>query len=71
MVDNAADSAAQRRAKAYLFDNNISLEQVQKAWDKGIESGNGILKNFAEHGKGPLDLAPHLINDLLHRHGND
>lgn len=60
-------------AKLYLFDNGISMETLQAAWDRALdpETGNPIIKNLAEHGQIPLDLPPHLIADLLKRYPED
>lgn len=70
-VANAQDQSAEYRAKAYMLDEGISMERLQRAWDSAVKGGNPVVKSLATAGKGPLDLPPHLIKDLLHRHGND
>lgn len=39
------------RAKAWLFDKGISLEEIETAWSNAIKKDNFIIKNLAENGK--------------------
>ena len=61
----------ENRAKAWCFDNGRTVEEMERAWEKGVEAGNPILKNLDRHRHTWLDLAPHLLPDLLKRYGEN
>ena len=67
-----ADPRTREVAKIYCFDNSISTETLQDAWDRACDpaTGNSIIQNFAKNGLDPFDLPPHLIVDLLKKYGS-
>lgn len=61
------------RAKAWLFDNNISLEEIETAWNNAIIRNNFLINNLAKNGKKWWWLGENtrLLQQLIERYGND
>lgn len=61
------------KAKAWLFDNNISLEEIEKAWNNAIKRNNFLINNLAKNGKKWWWLGENtrLLQQLIERYGND
>lgn len=59
------------RAKAWLFDKEISLEEIETAWSNAIKKDNFIIKNLAENGKKWWWLGNNtrLLQQLIERYG--
>lgn len=59
------------RAKAWLFDKGISLEEIETAWSNAIKKDNFIIKNLAENGKKWWWLGNNtrLLQQLIERYG--
>lgn len=58
-------------AKAWAFNNGVSQEQIEKAWDNAIEKGNFIIRNLDKNGKKWWWLGdnPTLLQQLIERFG--
>lgn len=63
-------ASTRNRAKAWCFDNNITEEQILKAWNKALEQGVPIVKNLDNHGHTWWMLPPHLLEQLLRRYSD-
>lgn len=59
------------RAKVWLFDKGISLEEIETAWSNAIKKDNFIIKNLAENGKKWWWLGNNtrLLQQLIERYG--
>ncbi len=59
------------RAKAWLFDKGISLEEIETAWSNAIKKDNFIIKNLAKNGKKWWWLGNNtrLLQQLIERYG--
>lgn len=59
------------RAKAWLFDKGISLEEIETAWSNAIKKDNFIIKNLVKNGKKWWWLGNNtrLLQQLIERYG--
>lgn len=57
--------------KVWCFENNITQEQVQKAWDKAAEANVMVVQNYIFYGNGAFDLPQHLFKQLVERYGGE
>jgi hypothetical protein len=56
------------RAKAWCFDNGVTEEQIQTAWDNAKENGVLVVQNLSKHGHSWWWLPPHLLQQLFDRY---
>ena len=56
------------RAKAWCFDNGMTKEQMEQAWDNAIKAGNKIIINLSEHDHKWYNLQNHLLKQLVERY---
>lgn len=58
-------------AKAWCFDNGISLEDIENAWDKAIKENCFVVKNLDKNGYKWWWLGdnPKLLSQLMERYG--
>lgn len=68
MTQFVRDEEQVYKTKAFMFDNGITVEEIDKAWLVGIDAGNKILKSFSDAGMEAIDLPVHLIKDLIVRY---
>lgn len=59
------------RAKAWCFDNGVTAEQVQNAWDNAIKLDNSVINQLERSGVTWKDLSPHLLKQLIERYSNN
>jgi len=58
------------RAKAWCFDNDVTEEEVEKAWNNAIALGVPVIVNLNKHGNEWWILAPHLLRQLMDRYSD-
>lgn len=61
------------KAKAWLFDNKISLEEIETAWNNAIKRNNFLINNLAKNGKKWWWLGENtrLLQQLIERYSNE
>ncbi len=61
------------KAKAWLFDNKISLEEIETAWNNAIKRNNFLINNLAKNGKRWWWLGENtrLLQQLIERYSNE
>ncbi len=58
------------RAKAWCFDNGVTREQIETAWNNAIKAGNQKIIQLKNSGCIWEDINHVLIMQLLERYGN-
>jgi len=65
-----ASAAQEQRAKAWCFDNGITVTQMEACWNNAIEAGNFIIKNLDSHGKEWWSLPGHLLKEFTDKYSD-
>ena len=56
-------------AKAFCYDNNVKLEQIEQAWQNALDQGHSLALQLKRSGCTWLDLNMTVWSQLIERYG--